>query len=197
MSTPTKLISYEDSLFLPENRFEEIIRGESRIMPPATMNHGFVIRALSMILGRQLDETEYYIMSEGTGLVIERDPLTYRVPDLAVFRVEALSDALQGVSPLPYIWAVPDLVVECLSPSNRRGLIRELLANYAQIAVPEVWLLEPQPPRFTSYYYESGALREHQSAARAIVTPRLLPGVTVDLSDLWTAFEHGPFGVKR
>ena len=40
MSTSTRLINYEASLTMPENRFEEIIHGESRIMPPAIKQHG-------------------------------------------------------------------------------------------------------------------------------------------------------------
>jgi Uma2 family endonuclease len=134
-------------------------------------------------------------MSVGTGLGIERDPLTYRIPDLAVFRAESLRQhSLKVGAKDPYIWTAPDLLVECLSPSNRKGSIHQLLADYEQIAVPEVWLLDPEPPQFTSYHYESGALREHQKSNRGVVSPRFLPGLTVDLADLWAAFERGPFG---
>jgi hypothetical protein len=43
MGTPTRLITYEDSLTLPENRLEEIVHGESRIMPPADQEHNYLI----------------------------------------------------------------------------------------------------------------------------------------------------------
>jgi hypothetical protein len=71
------------------------------------------------------------------------------------------------------------------------------MGHYERIAVPEVWLLAPLAPQFTSYYHESGALREHQRMARGMVTPRLLQGVTGDLTALWTAFERGPFWQSR
>ena len=35
MSASTKLITYEDSLTMPENKLEEIVRGKSRILPPS------------------------------------------------------------------------------------------------------------------------------------------------------------------
>jgi hypothetical protein len=90
MSTSTRLITYEDSLTMPENRFEEIVHGESRIMPPAIKKHNYLVRKLSKVLERQLDDSEYEVHSQGAGLGIERIPLTYRIPDLIVFRAVAL-----------------------------------------------------------------------------------------------------------
>jgi Uma2 family endonuclease len=195
MGAPTKLISYEDSLTMPENRLEEIENGVSRVMLPANQKHVDLIEALSDILKAQLDRREYRVTSAGAGLGIERDPLTYRIPDLMVFRQEdRLRDRARTGGIDPYIWAVPDLIVECLSPSNRKGSIRELLADYERIAAPEVWLLDPEPPGYACYRYESGALREWQSTDRGAVTPLLLPNITVDLADLWAAFEGGAAG---
>src|ERR1022692_1747847 len=86
MSTSTRLINYEDSLTMPENRFEEIVHGESRIMPAPNKKHAYLIAKLLTVLTRQLDDSEYQILSQGAGLGIERVPLTYRLPDLMVFR---------------------------------------------------------------------------------------------------------------
>jgi Uma2 family endonuclease len=183
------LITYEDSLTMPENRFEEIVHGESRIMPPAIKKHGYLIRKLSSILDAQLAVREHEVLSQGFGLGIERVPLTYRIPDIMVFRTEVIRlDSAETAASDPYIWAVPELLVECLSPSNRKGAIQELLADYARIAVPEVWLLDPQPPQFTSYRYESGALKQWLATESGLVAPLLLPNVSVDLSGLWAAF---------
>jgi Uma2 family endonuclease len=189
MSTSTKLITYEDSLTMPENKLEEIVHGESRIMPPAIKRHHYLIRKLSKVLERQFDDSEYEVHSQGTGLGIERIPLTYRIPDLMVFRAAALRrDGADTAMNDPYIWTVPELIVECLSPSNRKGSIQELLANYAHIAVPEVWLLGPKAPQFTSYCYESGELTQRMTTETGRVTPLLLPNVAVDLAELWEAF---------
>jgi Uma2 family endonuclease len=189
MSTSTKSITYEDSLTMPENRFEEIVHGESRVMPPAIKNHDYLIRKLSKVLDRQLDDSKYEVLSQGTGLGIERVPLTYRIPDLTVFRTEALcQDRARTARNDPYIWAVPELLVECLSLSNRKGSILELLADYAQIGVPEVWLLDPKLPQFTSYRCESGTLTQWLTMESGRAAPLLLPNVTVDLAELWEAF---------
>jgi Uma2 family endonuclease len=190
MSTSTRLIDYEDSLTMPENRFEEIVHGDSRIMPPPIKKHVYLIRKLSRVLDRQLDDSEYEVFSQQPGLGVERIPLTYRIPDLMVFRIEALRrDCVETAANDPYIWTVPELIVECLSPSNRKGSVQGLLADYAHIGVPEVWLLDPEPPRFTSYRYESGMLRQWLETESGSVTPLFLPNVAVDLAALWAAFD--------
>jgi Uma2 family endonuclease len=183
------MITYENSLTMPENRFEEIVHGESRIMPPPNPKHVDLIDELLNILLSQIDTRDYRVTASGGGLGIERVPLTYRVPDLMVFRAEAYRRGrAQTDGTDPYIWTVPELIVECLSPSNRKGSIRELLAGYARIAVPEVWLLDPTPPQFTSYRYESGALKLWLATDSGQATPLLLPSVAVDLAGLWAAF---------
>jgi Uma2 family endonuclease len=190
MSTSTRLINYEDSLTMPENRFEEIVHGESRIMPAPNKNHAYLIARLLTVLTRQLDDSEYQILSHGAGLGIERVPLTYRLPDLMVFRTESLDrDRAETAGNDPYIWTVPDLIVECLSPSNRKGSILGLLADYARIAVPEVWLFDPKPHQFTSYGFESGVLKPRLATESGLMTPMLLPNVAVDLAALWAAFD--------
>jgi Uma2 family endonuclease len=190
MSTSTRLINYEDSLTMPENRFEEIVHGESRIMPPPNERHADLIDELSDILRTQLDRREHRVTSAGAGLGIERVPLTYRIPDLMVFRTEARRwDREQKAGNDPYIWTVPELIVECLSPSNRKGSIQELLADYARAEVPEIWLLDPKQPQFTSYRFESGVLKPSLAMKSGLVTPMLLPNVAVDLAALWAAFD--------
>jgi Uma2 family endonuclease len=189
MSTSTKLINYEDSLTMPENKLEEIVHGESRIMPAPNKKHNDLIEELSHIVRAQLDRREYRVTDTGAGVGIERVPLTYRIPDLMIFRTEARRrDRMETAANDPYIWAVPELIVECLSPSNRKGSIQELLADYARIAVPEVWLLDSNLPQFSSYRYESGALRQRFVTESGRVTPFLLPNVTVELAELWAAF---------
>jgi Uma2 family endonuclease len=174
---------------MPENKLEEIVHGESRIMPPAIKNHVYLVERLADALRVHLDRREYYVTIAGAGLGIARVPLTYRVPDLMLLRTAALRrDRAKTAQNDPYIWAVPELIVECLSPSNRKGSIQELLADYARVAVPEVWLLDPKLRQFTSYRYESGALKPWLATESGQVPPLILPNVAVDLAELWAAF---------
>jgi Uma2 family endonuclease len=158
-------------------------------MPPPTPKHIDLIDKLLNILLSQIDTREYRVTASGGGLGIERAPLTYRIPDLVVFRAGAYRrNRAQTAQNDPYIWTVPEMIVECLSPSNRKGSVQGLLADYARIAAPEVWLLDPKPPQFTSYRYESGALKQWMTTRNGRVTPLLLPDVAVDLDELWDAY---------
>ena len=59
-------------------------------MPEPNKKHADLIAKLLTVLVRRLDDSEYQILSQGAGLGIERVSLTYRLPDLMVFRAEAL-----------------------------------------------------------------------------------------------------------
>lgn len=189
MSISTRLITYEDSLTMPMNKLEEIVKGESRIMPATTDQHGFLLWKLSRTLEAQVS-ADYVVLNAGFGLGIRRMPfLTCRIPDLMVFRADVLGeDKMEKAPDNPYIWKTPELLVECLSPANRKGNLAELLSDYEPIAVPEVWLLDPKLRQLTAYRSEDGHLREAFQASSGPQKPARLPGVEIDLDQLWDAF---------
>jgi Uma2 family endonuclease len=191
MNVSTKPITYEDSLTMPENKLEEIVNGESRIMPPPTDQHASLLEELAEMLRSQLSR-EYRVLPAGYGLGIRRSPvLTYRIPDLAVFQIETWrQNRAQKAHNDPYVWKAPELLVECLSPSNRKGPIRELIANYESIAVPELWLLEPRISRLTAYRYDDHRLRI-VDLDQHVVSPVRLPNVRIDLDRLWQVYHQG------
>jgi Uma2 family endonuclease len=175
---------------MPENKLEEIVHGESRIMPPPSPKHVDLIDELLVILQGQTKRREHRVTASGAGLGIARRPLTYRIPDLMVFGAETRrQDRAQAAENDPYIWAVPELIVECLSPSNRKGSVQELLEDYACIGVPEVWLLDPKLPQLTAFRYQGGAMTAWLVTEAGTVAPLALPDVRVELAELWAAFE--------
>src|SRR5262249_48035398 len=92
MRTAAGLITYEASLEMPENKLEEVIRGESRIMAPPPRGRAALIRRLAKSLEARLDENQFQVITAPYGLGIAREPvLHYRVPDLMVFAVDKLA----------------------------------------------------------------------------------------------------------
>jgi Uma2 family endonuclease len=190
MSVTTRLITYEESLTRPENRLEEIVRGESRLMPPSTSRHTALLAQLREMLGPQ---RRFRLLTEAYGLGIRRTPyLHYRIPDLSVFSLDKLErDKAKRDPDDPYIWTPPELLVECLSPSNRKGAVEELLSDYEGIQVPEAWFFYPEQPVLVMHECQNGRLREARCVERGIVSAVPLPGVRVDLDELWSAFRAG------
>ncbi|MDQ6666269.1 MAG: Uma2 family endonuclease, partial [Acidobacteriota bacterium] len=187
----TKLITYEESLTMPENRLEEIIDGESYIMPPATKKHWMLLSRLRRLLEGQLSETGYRLSSGEVGLGIRRVPaFTCRNPDLAVYSIKALArDEIENKKYNAYVWTPPELLAECLSPSNRKGRIEKLREDYESIGVPELWLIDPQKQVLSVYRLEGGSLNLRDAVEHGAVRPAQLPGIEIEVDQLWEAFD--------
>jgi Uma2 family endonuclease len=121
MGSSTQGLTVAEALALPEDPLEEIVHGEVRKMPPPDNAHAALIEELYDILSEQLQKERYRIRTTAYGLGIRTEPaLAVRNPDLTVFDRGELKTA-RG-----YVWTAPHLVVECLSPSNRKGSIHQL-----------------------------------------------------------------------
>jgi len=177
MSTATRLLSYEDSLLLPEDKCEEIVKGELRKMPPPSVRHARVIAKLARISRNQLAE-DLEVLDSAFGQVIRRDPFTYRVPDLGVYRAASLTDD-------HYVWTVPELLVEVVSPTNRKGDLMELLADYEALGVPELWLLELDNRVIGRRFLQAGQFAPEERISDGSITPTRLSSVHVSVSQLF------------
>ena len=72
----------------------------------------------------------------------------YRIPDVTVLSRNAPREQVVTEPPLA--------VFEILSPTDRMTDVLEKLADYQQMGIPAVWLIEPKKP--TCYLYSSGQL---------------------------------------
>lgn len=178
MSTASRLISYDESLLLPEDKCEEIVRGEIRKMPPASLRHALFIEKLERALAKRLDSAQFAILASNFGQAIRKKPFTYRVPDLGVYNREKLSDD-------HYIWAPAELLVEVVSPANRKGDLVELLSDYAEIRTPEVWFAELDLRAIRQFALDGSTLREVARITEGSIDLRQLDRVSVDLRELY------------
>ena len=85
MATLAKILTYEEWLQLPpvEDGTDEVVKGEYRFMPPTHYPHAEIIQRIINRLIRQTDEDKVSILGSNFGLIISREPLTCRSPDLA------------------------------------------------------------------------------------------------------------------
>ena len=139
MATTPKTLTYEEWFALPEAEgVEEVVNGEIRKMPPNKLPHAYTVENLADLLKAKLDRRTVRVLVTTFGLVIRRDPLTTRVPDIAVF---IRSNVVEQDG---YIHSAPELVVEVLSPANTRAERAEKLHDYESLGVPEVWVVSPE-----------------------------------------------------
>ena len=178
----TKTVTYEEWLTMPEvqDATEEVVNGEIRIMPPAKSVHARTVQRTNRILDRQLDPKLTDLLSSDFGLVIRKKPLTSRVPDLAVFYRDTI------IEENGYFHSAPQLVVEVLSPANTRRERQEKLDDYAEIGVPEVWVVSTEARTVEVLYLENGKyIRAHFLGSGDILKPKLFPHVQVNIAEIW------------
>jgi Uma2 family endonuclease len=166
---------------------EEFVKGRTIELPPASPAHARLIERLNALLRRSLFDTAdtWRILTSSYALGIEPGFRACRNPDLAVFRREDLQQARVESN---NIFAVPRLVVECLSPRDRKGPLPDLLEDYHRMRAIEVWIIDP---------YERTVSRHLATDERAEQLTRLvdplqaieLPAVSLSIEDLWRAFD--------
>jgi Uma2 family endonuclease len=174
-------VTYEEWLRMPEvqDATEEVVNGEIRIMPPGKWKHALIVAHLQAALQGPLDAHRFLVLATEFGLIIRKQPLTSRVPDLAVFELATI------VEHDGYIHSAPQLVVEVLSPSNTRREREEKLGDYASIGVPEVWVVSPEARTVEILYLKEGYLRTTQILSQGLLTPRSFPNFQIPLSGIW------------
>ena len=180
MATTPKLLTYEEWLKLPEAEgIEEVVNGEIRKMPPNKILHADTVENLADLLKASVDRNKIQVRVSTFGLVISRDPLTTRVPDIAVF-VRS-----QVVEQDGYIHSAPELIVEVLSPANTRAERAEKLQDYESLGVPEVWVVSPEARTVEVLSLKDGRLRTTALLRDGQIKPVHLPGVSVDVAAIW------------
>jgi len=191
MSSATHILTLEEALALPVDRMEEIVNGEVRKMPPPEKGHSRLITVLARLLAKQLPEERYEVVTTAYGLGVRRKPLlAVRIPDITVFDSDELSAEYQASDGKGYVWIAPKLVIECLSPSNRKGSVYQLLADYESAGAAEVWLIEPRKKVVSIYFINDGQLLQGETVTEGVIKTSA-GSAEIDVARLWQAFETG------
>jgi Uma2 family endonuclease len=139
---------FYDWVHRPENtnRWFELVRGEVIELPPPTRPHGVFCIRVGSLLDRYADQQgKFYVASNDSGVILERDPDTVRGPDVALY-----DDATTFADLHPKYGEVPPrLAVEVLSPDDRANRVMRKIADYLRTGVAMVWVLDPETRTIT------------------------------------------------
>ncbi len=176
-----RTVTYEEWLRMPEvsEGIEEVVNGEICQWPPPKWIHAGIVENIADAMRTQVDRQRIKIRIALFGLVIRKRPLTTRVPDLAVFDTASLIEQ-DG-----YIHSAPLLIVEVLSRAKRPAERADKLADYAELGVPEVWVLSSESRSVEILLLENGEYRSSGERASGILTPRLLPSARIEAAAVW------------
>jgi len=179
-STTSKIVTYEEWLRMPEvEGREEVVDGQIVIMPPNKWSHQEILAELHAILLAQFDRKVVRVASSVFGLVIRKEPLTLRSPDLALFVRKNIVE-LDG-----YVYSPPELIVEVLSPRHTRRDMVKKTEDYQSIGVPELWILSPEARTWEVLQLQEGQLRRIQVLLEGQLRPLRFPETVVDVASVW------------
>jgi Uma2 family endonuclease len=149
-ASQSKLMTAEEFMAadLGEGRFE-LVRGEVIEVPPSMPDHGLVCGNFAGVLWDYGRRSGYgYVLSNDAAVQTEQDPDTVRGADVSFYSHARwpISKVTGELIPIP-----PDLAVEVVSPSNRRGAILKKIGEYREAGVLMVWVVYPKRRRVAVY----------------------------------------------
>jgi len=137
-STHHPRLTWRDHQALPEsNRFVELIDGELVELTSPVLRHQRVVTRLVMALGSWAEQAGGLAVSGPLDLLVDEHNVLQ--PDVLAYGPARL----HLVTERP-ITAPPDLVVEVLSPSNRRHDLIRKRPIYARFGVPTLWIVDAE-----------------------------------------------------
>ena len=143
VASPKKLMTADDFWDYcqrPENanRWLELVRGEVIELPAPTKRHGRVCTNIAYALETYARQTRTgYVLTNDSGVILERDPDTVRGPDVGYYTDADTFDELH-----PKWGEVPPvLAVEVLSPGDKQIRVTKKIAEYLDNGVRLVWLV--------------------------------------------------------
>jgi Uma2 family endonuclease len=150
MPNANRLLTAEEfaDLDLEDGYRYELVDGRVERVSPAKWRHGQMATRILFALeahGRANRSGETVLP---TGFTLARLPDTVREPDVAFIRRERLP--AEGL-PDAFWQGAPDLVVEVLSSSDRRGRIQRKLDDYLSHGVTLAWVVDPKKQTVTAY----------------------------------------------
>jgi Uma2 family endonuclease len=122
---------------------EELVRGRVVAMSVPDRRHGYVCGRADRIFGNFVDSHDLgRVLSNDSGVIVERDPDTVRGADVAYYSYARLP---KGPLPAGYGPEPPELVVEVRSENDRWPEILEKVLEYLNAGVLLVVVLDPEP----------------------------------------------------
>ena len=172
--------SETEYLELDSNHLVEFTDGLVEALPMPTSLHQRIL----LWLFRQLSEfVEAGELGEVlfAALPVRVAPHTYREPDILFLASEHADwDQHQFVSGA-------DLVVEIVSPGNKKRDLVQKRAEYARAKIPEYWIVNPQDGTVRVLNLKSRSYEERKFVAGQTATSRVLNGFQVSVTDLFNS----------
>jgi Uma2 family endonuclease len=148
---------------VPEGVRVEVLDGLLVVNPPASLAHGELTARIGSLLGGRAP-VGLTVNATGVGVYRDVEPLSeYQIPDVVAYRRPTDTDRLLG--------AHVEMVVEAISPANRRPASYEgaVVARAVAYGIPWVLVVDPDPR--TTRWWHHGTEHPNGPPWAADITP--------------------------
>jgi Uma2 family endonuclease len=172
------LADYEQ---MPDDQDYEIIEGLLYVAPRARARHQIVANRTAVTLTLEIEQRGLSIVIPDTDLIVDEQQ-TYVSPDIMVF----LGDRFSTIDRDSWIRAIPDLIVEVISPASIDYDRRTKFATYARLGVRHYWISDPQRNTITECVLQpDGTYDQRSTASPSRFKAKLDVAVELDLEQLF------------
>ena len=186
-----KLMSYEDYLKEGETNWRyDIIDGVRVDMASPTAYHQRIVQRLTRFLEDYEEAGDGLTFAAPCDVQITLFPLRTRQPDVMFVSNERLGN--RPLNAPPPLDAVPELVVEVISDSDRQRILNAKIADFHAIGVDECWIVRPEDRtvavlRSTINDWEQAAIFGEGEFVASII----LPGLSIAVTDIFNVRGRG------
>ena len=174
----TKLWTIEDVERLPDDGYRyELIRGELYRMPPPKVRHGLIANTIGRLIGNFVADRGLGAVSNQSGFILQREPDTLLVPDVAFIPRPDLPENLDADPE-----SASALVVEVVSPSQTGPSGEERVALSLAVGVRLVWVVDPR--RRTVHVYRDDETDVVLTERGEVDGEDVLPGFRLPVAQL-------------
>jgi Uma2 family endonuclease len=182
-TAPNAQYTWDDFVALEEDDRRELIDGELVEVEVPTLIHERIVTRLVVGLTVWADNGPggFAVVSGYKVRISDRRGV---MPDVQFFRRgnQPAADQEQGL-----VRGHPDLAVEVVSPSSRRYDRVKKLQWYAEIEVPEYWLVDPEGQTLERLVLRDGVYAIAESVgADDVFRPASFEGLEILLTKLWS-----------
>lgn len=175
-----RLITAEEFARWPDEGRCELVHGKIVHLTASRPLHGLIEVRLGSRLFTYADSTGRGVVLGGeVGLWVRRNPDTVRGADLVFIS----GGRYARRSPKGFLDVAPELVIEILSPDDRRGEVMEKLEDYFAMGVDLVWIVDPEH-RYVLAYHSLMEIERFEEGD-LLAEEEILPGFALLVADLF------------
>jgi Uma2 family endonuclease len=159
----------------------ELVRGEIIHHMPTNHIHGYIEILLASLLNDFVRRHSLgRVLGGEVGVYTKRNPDTVRGVDIAFIS----NERFHQVTSRSYLNVAPELVIEVMSPGDTWSEVNEKLAEYFEIGVKLVWVVDPRLELIHAYHSleDVSIFRKGQILSGEDV----LPGLEIPISEIFS-----------